>query len=102
MIDARVPFFCAPFALAGCASVNTAPLPQRDRVVVAGDAVTIRSHEEIPIIATTVKSKPNKVLPVPREVEEYVSTAKLASMGIAIDTLTADQKKYGESWEHGT
>ena len=45
---------------------------------------------------------PNKVLPVPREVEEYVSTAKLASMGIAIDTLTADQKKYGESWEHGT
>ena len=36
------------------------------------------------------------------EVEEYVATTKLASMGIAIDTMTADQKKYSESWEHGT
>jgi S-adenosylhomocysteine hydrolase len=41
-------------------------------------------------------------LPVPREVEEYVATAKLASMGITIDAMTADQKKYGESWEHRT
>ena len=45
---------------------------------------------------------PNQVLPVPREVEEYVATAKLASMGIGIDTMTAAQKTYGESWEHGT
>jgi adenosylhomocysteinase len=45
---------------------------------------------------------PNKVVPVPREVEEYVATAKLASMGVTIDTMTADQKKYSESWEHGT
>lgn len=44
----------------------------------------------------------NKVIDVPREIEEYVATAKLASMGITIDKLTADQKKYGESWEHGT
>lgn len=43
-----------------------------------------------------------KVIEVPREIEEYIATAKLASMGIAIDTMTADQKKYGESWEHGT
>jgi adenosylhomocysteinase len=52
-----------------------------------------------------VKNKgklPNAVVPVPREVEEYVATAKLASMGITIDTMTAEQKKYGESWEHGT
>jgi adenosylhomocysteinase len=45
---------------------------------------------------------PNKVVPVPREVEEYIATAKLASMGITIDAMTADQKKYSESWEHGT
>jgi adenosylhomocysteinase len=45
---------------------------------------------------------PNAVVPVPREVEEYVATAKLASMGITIDSMTADQKKYSESWEHGT
>jgi adenosylhomocysteinase len=52
-----------------------------------------------------VKNKgklPNKVLPVPREVEEYVATAKPASMGISIDAMTADQKKYSENWEHGT
>jgi adenosylhomocysteinase len=52
-----------------------------------------------------VKNKgklPNKVIAVPREVEEYVATAKLASMGITIDQMTADQKKYSESWEHGT
>jgi adenosylhomocysteinase len=43
-----------------------------------------------------------KVHPVPREVEEYVATAKLASMGIGIDTMTEDQKSYTSSWEHGT
>ncbi|MDB5308416.1 MAG: adenosylhomocysteinase [Gemmataceae bacterium] len=52
-----------------------------------------------------VKNKgklPNQVIAVPREIEEYISTAKLASMGIMIDTMTADQKKYSTSWEHGT
>src|SRR5439155_21106008 len=44
----------------------------------------------------------NKVHPVPVEVEHYVATAKLTSMGIKIDTMTADQKKYSTSWEHGT
>jgi adenosylhomocysteinase len=39
---------------------------------------------------------------VPPAVEEYVATAKLASMGITIDTMTAEQKKYSTSWEHGT
>jgi S-adenosylhomocysteine hydrolase len=35
---------------------------------------------------------------VPREVEEYVAAAKLASLGINNDSMTADQKKYSESW----
>jgi adenosylhomocysteinase len=39
---------------------------------------------------------------VPREVEEYVSREKLASMGITIDTLTGEQQKYLSGWEHGT
>jgi adenosylhomocysteinase len=43
-----------------------------------------------------------KVHPVPREVEEYVAATKLASMGIAVDTLTDDQQKYLSGWEHGT
>ena len=43
-----------------------------------------------------------KVHPVPREIEDYISIAKLASMGIAIDTMTKDQQEYSTSWEHGT
>ncbi len=45
---------------------------------------------------------PIKVHQVPREIEEEVSTLKLAAMGIKIDTLTAEQKKYLASWETGT
>jgi adenosylhomocysteinase len=45
---------------------------------------------------------PHAVIKVPPAVEEYVATAKLASMGITIDTMTAEQKKYSTSWEHGT
>ncbi|MEZ6140091.1 MAG: adenosylhomocysteinase [Zavarzinella sp.] len=39
---------------------------------------------------------------VPPEIEHYVATEKLASMGITIDTLTADQSHYLADWEQGT
>ena len=35
-------------------------------------------------------------------VDEFVAALKLQTMGISIDTLTAEQKKYLESWEMGT
>jgi len=44
----------------------------------------------------------NKVYNVPVEIEQYVSREKLASMGVTIDKLTADQEKYLSGWEHGT
>jgi adenosylhomocysteinase len=43
-----------------------------------------------------------KVHPVPVEVEQFVSRHKLASMGITIDVLTAEQKRYMTGWEQGT
>jgi adenosylhomocysteinase len=43
-----------------------------------------------------------KVHPVPAEVEEFVARHKLASMGIEIDTLTTEQKRYMSGWEQGT
>jgi len=43
-----------------------------------------------------------KVYPVPEEVDSEVGRLKLRGMGIAIDTLTPEQKKYLESWELGT
>src|SRR5262245_21595001 len=42
-----------------------------------------------------------KVHPVPVEVEEFIARHKLASMGIEIDALTADQKRYMSGWEQG-
>jgi adenosylhomocysteinase len=44
----------------------------------------------------------HKVYNVPKEVDQWVSTLKLESMGITIDTLTPEQAKYLESWEMGT
>lgn len=43
-----------------------------------------------------------KVHPVPVEVEQFIARHKLASMGIEIDELTADQKRYMSGWEQGT
>ena len=44
----------------------------------------------------------NKVYNVPKEVDQWVANLKLQTMGIAIDTLTAEQTKYLQSWEMGT
>jgi len=44
----------------------------------------------------------NKVHPVPVEVEQFVAHHKLSSMGIEIDQLTAEQKRYLSGWEQGT
>ena len=48
------------------------------------------------------KELERKVYPVPEEVDNEVGRLKLRSMGISIDTLTAEQKRYLESWELGT
>ena len=43
-----------------------------------------------------------RVYRVPAEIDADVSRLKLASMGVDIDTLTDEQKKYLASWEFGT
>jgi len=42
------------------------------------------------------------VYPVPKEIDEQVARLKLQSMGVSIDTLTEEQRKYLSSWEMGT
>ena len=42
------------------------------------------------------------VYDVPENIEQMVASTKLKSMGIAIDTLSPEQKKYLSSWEEGT
>jgi adenosylhomocysteinase len=43
-----------------------------------------------------------KVHTVPVEVEQFIARHKLASMGISIDELTDEQKRYMSGWEQGT
>jgi len=45
---------------------------------------------------------PVDVYVVPEEIDQEVARLKLASMGITIDQLTDEQKKYLSSWEEGT
>lgn len=44
----------------------------------------------------------NKVYPVPRNIDEAIAALKLKTMGVKIDALTAEQKKYLTSWQEGT
>jgi adenosylhomocysteinase len=48
------------------------------------------------------KKLEKKVYSVPESIDQKVSTLKLKAMGIKIDTLTAEQKRYLASWEMGT
>jgi adenosylhomocysteinase len=43
-----------------------------------------------------------RVYDVPKEIDQQVAHLKLSSMGIYIDSLTAEQEKYLSSWEMGT
>jgi adenosylhomocysteinase len=43
-----------------------------------------------------------RVYGVPREIDLEIARLKLASMGIHIDSLTAEQESYLASWRHGT
>ncbi len=52
-------------------------------------------------IAKTAKLTP-KVFTVPKEIDEKVAELKLKSLGVNIDELTAEQKKYLSTWEMGT
>jgi len=44
----------------------------------------------------------NKVYPVPEAIDTAIASEKLGAMGIQIDRLTSEQKKYLASWTMGT
>ncbi len=43
-----------------------------------------------------------KVIQLPEEIDNYIAKLQVEAMGIDIDVLTKEQKKYLESWEEGT
>jgi adenosylhomocysteinase len=53
-------------------------------------------------MAQTAHTLAPDVYVVPRDIDEEVGKLKLESMGVSIDTLTAEQEKYLSSWDVGT
>ncbi|MFA5144123.1 MAG: adenosylhomocysteinase [Candidatus Omnitrophota bacterium] len=53
-------------------------------------------------IAKNYKRLERKVYEVPEFIDKNIAKLKLESLGVRIDTLTEEQKKYLESWELGT
>ncbi len=48
------------------------------------------------------KNLENKVYSVPEEIDREIARFKLEAMGVKIDTLTAEQEAYLNSWQEGT
>ncbi len=48
------------------------------------------------------KKLEKKVYPVPKKIDENIARMKLKSLGITIDRLTPEQRKYLAGWEEGT
>ncbi|MEW6068263.1 MAG: adenosylhomocysteinase [Nitrospirota bacterium] len=53
-------------------------------------------------ISKNYKRLDKKVYSVPEEIDKKIASLKLKAMGIRIDILTAEQKRYLKSWELGT
>ena len=53
-------------------------------------------------LTTQAEELTPKVYPVPTSIDEEIARLKLASMGVKIDTLTDEQKKYLAEWTMGT
>ena len=53
-------------------------------------------------IANNAAKLEKKVYDVPAEIDNEVARLKLHAMGIVIDTLTDEQRRYLSSWEEGT
>ncbi|HEV8596899.1 MAG TPA: adenosylhomocysteinase [Candidatus Dormibacteraeota bacterium] len=53
-------------------------------------------------IAKNAEQLEHKVYDVPVEIDSEVARLKLRAMGIKIDTLTDEQRRYLSSWEEGT
>ncbi|MSR67244.1 adenosylhomocysteinase [Candidatus Peribacteria bacterium] len=44
----------------------------------------------------------NEVITLPPEIDDYISKLQLTAMGLSLDALTEEQKKYLASWQEGT
>lgn len=56
----------------------------------------------IEYMAKSKTSFENEVFPVPEAIDKAIAKEKLAAMGVKIDRLTPEQKRYMASWSMGT
>ena len=56
----------------------------------------------IEYLAKNWKNMKPDVYPVPEETDTLIASIKLRTMGVSIDSLTDEQKKYMSGWEEGT
>ncbi|MCU0561451.1 MAG: adenosylhomocysteinase [Desulfobacterales bacterium] len=56
----------------------------------------------IEYMVTLKKPLAKEVYPVPEAIDQQIAREKLAAMGVDIDRLTPEQKKYLASWQMGT
>ncbi len=53
-------------------------------------------------VAKNYQKLDRKVYSVPENIDRMIASLKLKALGVKIDTLTAEQKKYLSSWDMGT
>ncbi len=95
LMDGRRLYLLAEGRLINLAAAEGHPASVMD-MSFANQALTVE------YIATRSERLPTDVYDVPRDIDVEVARLKLAAMGITIDELTDEQKKYLTSWEEGT
>jgi len=53
-------------------------------------------------LARKADSLGKRVVPVPEEIDERVARLKIDTLGVSVDALTADQRRYLDTWSEGT
>jgi adenosylhomocysteinase len=93
--DGRVLFLLAEGRLVNLSAAEGHPASVMD-MSFANQALSVEH-----LVLHAKELVPN-VYEVPKEIDREVARLKLASMGMTIDTLTAEQEAYLSSWESGT
>lgn len=95
LADGRTLFLIGEGRLVNLASAEGHPASVMD-MSFANQALSLE------YIAQNQQKLENRVYDVPKSIDEEVARLKLAAFGVEIDTLTAEQEKYLNSWEMGT
>jgi adenosylhomocysteinase len=95
LADRRVIFLLAEGRLINLSAAEGHPAAVMD-MSFANQALSVE------YLVKHASSLERRVYPVPAVIDQEIARLKLMSMGISIDTLTAEQEEYLRSWQEGT